>query len=215
MFAQKHLAAASLPAEMVGVIDISDKIGLLKADDVAVFVESHGFSRVHATIWEFAAVEFLSLRDLSAKAITSGAEFPRTMTAQVQMVSAPERNRVQPSSVLDSKTSGALTGCPIFFKHSNAVHNRVAAASRLSARSRAIRSASFSFSSPSKSRHTSSVRAATSSMSHATPLAPATASVKSLACAAEMPSSPKKTGLRSGRRQMRAALPSACWITAS
>src|SRR6185369_5830907 len=38
---QEHLAAASLPAHVVRVVDISDQVRLFKSDDVPVFIRAH------------------------------------------------------------------------------------------------------------------------------------------------------------------------------
>ena len=75
-------------------------------------------------------------------AIASGLACPRTATTPVATASEPERNVAQPSASEDSSTSGACAESPAFFMHSRAVHNRVAATSKLSACSFAINSAS-------------------------------------------------------------------------
>ena len=74
--------------------------------------------------------------------------------------------------------------------------------------------ASVNRSSPKRSRHASGVRAVTVSRSQATPARPATASVRSCACAAETFALSSVSGLPSGRRQIRTGWPSARCIAA-
>src|SRR5689334_17904154 len=38
---QKHLTTTSLPAHVVGVVDVSDEVRLLEADDVSIFICAH------------------------------------------------------------------------------------------------------------------------------------------------------------------------------
>src|SRR5262249_19413228 len=42
VFAQEHLAASSLPAQIVGEIDIADNVSLFESDPVTIFVVTHG-----------------------------------------------------------------------------------------------------------------------------------------------------------------------------
>src|SRR6185369_14126086 len=115
VLAQEHLAAASLPAQVVDVIDVADQVGLFEPHQVPVFVRLQ---------WE------VSTRTASA----AGAFSSRTGATRVPMRSSPERRRIQPVSPPISRVRGAPWGAPALTRLSAAAQTRVAAAPNVSPR---------------------------------------------------------------------------------
>src|SRR5258705_10123076 len=109
MLAQKHLATAALPAHVVGIVNIADEVGFLEPDYVPVFICAHDCgcsARIATTAWA----------EGSPSAIT-----------QVVIPMSPALRTTQPSRSHAARESGVPGPAPAFFRHSSALHTRIAA----------------------------------------------------------------------------------------
>src|SRR5258706_13761227 len=110
MLEQKRLGTAALAAHVVGIEDIAHEVGFLESDYVPVFLCEHdcGYSASIAT--------------------TAWAEGSPSAMTQVVIPMTPAFRTTQPSRSHAARESGVLGPAPAFFRHSSALHIRIAAA---------------------------------------------------------------------------------------
>ena len=161
MLAQEHLAAATLPAQVVDVVDVADEVGLLEPDLVTVLVGLQ---------WTLSTSTARAAGPWTARA--RGRE--RCRCAARRSAGGASRRLRSAGSRTSPGRAARHGGRRPWCRLSAAAQTRVAAASRDSPRSRAISSARRKRSPPRRPCQTSADRSATVSRSQPSRPSPAT-----------------------------------------